>query len=433
MQVREVVTLPFERVAIDLVGPFPVAKGGFRFLLTCVDLATRWPEAVPVRTCTARVVIDKLTEIFTHNGYPKTIVSDNGAQFVGKTFTKWLVVNGITHVKSSPYHPQGNGVVERLHRTLGAIVAKTTGARGNWASVVPRALYFLRAAPSEATGLSPFLVKQGWEPATPLSLLYETWLDEELEGLDLMEFVAENSERVEMLRDSATLKLRETGDERKKRWDIKAKDRGFKIEDEVMMRKAGLCGKLESSWSGPYTVIKKNSPLSYGIDMGDRKVPSVHVSLLKKYMRESDSVKIARATTVIDSDTKEDDISERYTEVKVSGEGDIDSEQRKELDEVLNRFSGTLTKEPGLTGLAEFSVDTGTHHPIMQRPYNTPAHLRTSIDEEIQPVGIAHRGSQEAGRVRATLRGLQTAECCHGGPAVLHATGGGGIGGGRTG
>jgi len=60
MQTREIVTIPFKRVAVDLVGPFPSAKGGFRFLLTCVDLATRWPEVVPIRTCTARIIIDKI-------------------------------------------------------------------------------------------------------------------------------------------------------------------------------------------------------------------------------------------------------------------------------------------------------------------------------------------------------------------------------------
>jgi len=133
MQTRETVTIPFERVAVDLVGPFPIAKGSFRFLLTCVDLATWWPEAIPIRIGTARVIIDRLTDVFAHNGFPKTIVSDNGTQFV--------------HIKASPYHPQGNGVVERLHRTLGAIVAKTTGAKGNWAAVVPRALYFMRMVP----------------------------------------------------------------------------------------------------------------------------------------------------------------------------------------------------------------------------------------------------------------------------------------------
>jgi len=377
MQTREIVTVPFERVAIDLVGPFPSAKGGFKYMLTCVDLATRWPEAIPIRTCTARVIIDKLVDVFTHNGYPKTIVSDS------KTFSKWLTQNGIRHVKSSPYHPQGNGVVERLHRTLGAIVTKTTGAKGNWASVVPRALYFIRAVPCEATGLSPFVAKQGWEPSTPLSLLYESWLDCELEGLDLAEFVIQNSERIEQLRESSSLRLRETGELRKSKWDVKSKERVFKVNDEVLMRKAGLCGKLESVWEGPYRVYQVNSRLSYGVDTGDRKIPSVHISLMKEYKNQEELAKIARATTVMESDTVGDEIGQRYAEVKVSGSEGLSKGQRIELDEILGRYEGTLTKEPGLTDLAVFSIDTGTHTPIHQQPYSTPAHFRTSIDTEL--------------------------------------------------
>jgi len=403
MQTREVVTLPFERVAIDLVGPYPTAKGGFRFLLTCVDLATRWPEAIPIRVCTARVIIDKLEEIFTHNGFPTTIVSDNGAQFVGKTFTRWMVQNGITHIKSSPYHPQGNGVVERLHRTLGAIIAKTTNAKGNWAAVVPRALYFIRTVPSDATGLSPFLAKQGWEPTTPLGVLYEAWLDRELEGMDLGEFVAENSERIEYLREVSSLKLRETSEDRKRKWDGKAKAREFKENEEVLMRKAGLCGKLETSWNGPYKVVRKNSPVSYCIDVGDRKIPSVHISLLKAYEKETEVAVISRATTVMDADVTGDDIGERYAEAKVSGEGELSGMQRAELNGLLEQFKDTLTKEPGLTARAVFSIDTGTHAPIHQRPYSTPAHFRTAIDTELdwliekgQPVGITYCGRQEA-------------------------------------
>jgi len=310
-------------------------------------------------------------------------VSDNGAQFVGRAFTKWLIQNGINHVKSSPYHPQGNGVVERLHRTLGAIISKTTGAKGNWAAVVPRALYFMRTVPSEATGLSPFLAKQGWEPTTPLGLLYEAWLDEELEGMELVDFVTENSERIEYLRESSSLKLREMGGERKKRWDGKAKAREFKGDEEVLMRKPGLCGKLESSWSGPYTIVRKNSPLSYCIDVGDRTIPSVHISLLKKYTRETEVATIARATTVRAEDKEGDEISECYAEVKVSGSEEVSKEQKEQLEVVLERYKGTLTKEPGLTNLAVFSIDTGTHTPIHQRPYSTPAHFRTSIDTEL--------------------------------------------------
>ena len=88
MQERELVSVPAERVAIDLVGPFPTAMGGFKYLLTCVDLATRWPEAIPLRTTTSKVIITQLTSIFSNCGFPAALVSDNGPQFTGKGFQK---------------------------------------------------------------------------------------------------------------------------------------------------------------------------------------------------------------------------------------------------------------------------------------------------------------------------------------------------------
>ena len=82
-------TVPAETVAIDIVGPFPVVKGGFKYLLTYLDMATRWPEAVPLRK-TTRIVIDQLTPIFARNGFPTTLVSDNGPQFVAESFKQFL-------------------------------------------------------------------------------------------------------------------------------------------------------------------------------------------------------------------------------------------------------------------------------------------------------------------------------------------------------
>ena len=93
--------IPFERVAIDLVGPFPTATGGFKFLLTCIDLATRWPEAIPIKTATARIIITQLTNVFSRCGFPTAIISDNGTQFTGKVFQKWLKQKGIKHIKAS--------------------------------------------------------------------------------------------------------------------------------------------------------------------------------------------------------------------------------------------------------------------------------------------------------------------------------------------
>ena len=88
MRERELLTVLSERVVVDLVGPFPTAKGGFKYLLTCIDLGTRWPEAVPLRNTTTRIAIQQLTNMFCRLGFPTTLVIDNGPQFVVKTFQK---------------------------------------------------------------------------------------------------------------------------------------------------------------------------------------------------------------------------------------------------------------------------------------------------------------------------------------------------------
>ena len=168
MQERKVVSVPSERVCVDIVGPFPTAMGGFSFLLTYIDMATRWPEAIPLKKTTASILVEQLTLIFSRKGFPSTLISDNGPQFTGELFKRFLRDKGITHVKASQYHPQGNGVIERMHRTLNSVIAKCVDQKGNWAQVVPMSLYFLRCTPNRSAGVSPFMLKHGWEPTTPV-------------------------------------------------------------------------------------------------------------------------------------------------------------------------------------------------------------------------------------------------------------------------
>ena len=72
-------------------------------------------------------------------------MSDNGLQFVANSFQKWLKDKDIAHVRASPYHPQGNGVVEQMHRTLNGIIAKCTDSKGNRATMVPIVLLKVHA------------------------------------------------------------------------------------------------------------------------------------------------------------------------------------------------------------------------------------------------------------------------------------------------
>ena len=266
MQEREVVTVPSEWVCVDLVGPFPTAKGGFQFLLTYIDMATRWPEAIPLWKATTRIVIDQLKSIFCRNGFPLTIVTDNGPQFTSELFRKFLREKGIQHVKSSQYYPQGNGVFERMHGTLNSVISRSADKKGNWAEIVPMCLYFLRCTPNRSAGISPFLLKHGLEPVTPLQLLYKGWVQSDLGEVDLEQWVVNNSERVQRLLDKAVVNLKECSLLCKEKWDEKAKVREFKKGDKVLMRRSGMNTKLSESWLGPFEVVRKNSAPSYKIN-----------------------------------------------------------------------------------------------------------------------------------------------------------------------
>ena len=137
---------------------------------------------------------------------------------MGKVFQKWVKMKGIKHIRGSPYHPQGNGVVERFHRTLNGMVAKLVENKGNWSAVTPMALYFIRSTPCSATGLSPFMARQGWEPATPIQVLYKAWAQTDLGDVNLADWVSENAERVESAREKALISNHQVVEKRKPTW-----------------------------------------------------------------------------------------------------------------------------------------------------------------------------------------------------------------------
>ncbi|GFR93018.1 Gypsy retrotransposon integrase-like protein 1 [Elysia marginata] len=100
---------PFQRVVIDLVGPLPVTSGRHEYIITMVDVATRWAEATPLRRTTAKDKADALFDIFTRVGFPQEIQSDRGQQFMSTLLKEFNAMSNIKHYFSTPYHPQTNG------------------------------------------------------------------------------------------------------------------------------------------------------------------------------------------------------------------------------------------------------------------------------------------------------------------------------------
>ncbi|GFO03173.1 Pol polyprotein [Plakobranchus ocellatus] len=106
---------PFERVMIDLVGPLQLSSDSYEYLLTLVEISTRWAEAVPLRRITVKDMTEALFSIFVRLGFPKEIQSDRGQQFMSKLLAEFNSLCNIKHFVSTPYHPQTNGILERLY------------------------------------------------------------------------------------------------------------------------------------------------------------------------------------------------------------------------------------------------------------------------------------------------------------------------------
>ena len=89
-----------------------------RIILVLSDYATRYPEAIPLRNITAKKVTEVLIEIFARHGIPGEILTDQGTNFTSSLLGELYKLIGVTALRTSPYHPQTDGLVERLNRTL---------------------------------------------------------------------------------------------------------------------------------------------------------------------------------------------------------------------------------------------------------------------------------------------------------------------------
>ena len=103
-----VVSEPFRKNAIDLIGELPTTKTGYKYILT-VDYATRYPEAFPLQKTHSKVIAgDALISLFVRVCIPKEIVSDQGANLIGKLMSQLYVELGILNIKTSAYNPQAH-------------------------------------------------------------------------------------------------------------------------------------------------------------------------------------------------------------------------------------------------------------------------------------------------------------------------------------
>ncbi|UYV78686.1 K02A2.6-like [Cordylochernes scorpioides] len=241
-----------------------------KFIQVFVDHATRYLWAYPTITNTAQAVTQCLDKIIKSVNSINTILTDNGKIFISKEFNKFLSLQGIKHTYTSPYHPQCNGICEKLNDTIMTKlrIAVLETPRCKWSSLLPQVVKNYNSTPHDVTGFSPLFLMYGIG--------------------NVPEFADQTPITIEEARQKASLRTEQF----RSKWKIKHDSHHPKYvfkEGDLVIRKIAFNDprliKTSPKYEGPFVIQKNISDVTYDISLKDQKqARRVHISQLRPFI-----------------------------------------------------------------------------------------------------------------------------------------------------
>lgn len=238
-----------EKIGMDIVGPLPETKRKNRFILTVQCLLTKYCWAWPLESYTSQHCADAFLKNYVSNyGHPRTILTDNGANFNSKFMQHFEKLIGMRHVTATPYHPQSNGSLERSHQMLKDYLRSYANRRqDNWDDYLPLATFNYNTSRHEGTGYTPYELVYGRKAEDPTVHRAGRTYDEYLQQLE---------ERIRELQGNASQMLKEAKENTKERYDRYARPHNFKVGDLVWVKKELRVRGLHYPYEGPYEITE---------------------------------------------------------------------------------------------------------------------------------------------------------------------------------
>ncbi|KAK7101354.1 hypothetical protein V1264_024145 [Littorina saxatilis] len=395
LQKMPLIDRPFKRVAIDLIGEIkPPSEAGHRWLLTLVDYATRYPEAVPLKKIDTETVAEALVDIFSRIGVPEEILTDLGTQFVSECMEEVNRLLSIRHLTTTPYHPMCSGLVEKFNATLKSTLKKLCSEQPRqWHRYINALLFAYREVPQESTGFSPFELMYGRTVRGPMQILKELWTKDvdTPEVKNSYQYVFELREKLEETLEIARENLRKSQDSGKHYYDRKAVNRKFTPGNKVLILLPTDHNKLLMQWKGPYEVEAVVGINDYKVNVC-KKSKIYHANLMKLYVeRPPEAVQVAASVeepAELDEFDGEEllelgDLHKKEGVDDVKLGPDLTEDQQKELHDFMGDFTHRFSDVPGSTSLVEHEVHLTSDVPVRSKPYPIPFQARESLKKDI--------------------------------------------------
>ncbi|PAA92863.1 hypothetical protein BOX15_Mlig004203g3 [Macrostomum lignano] len=259
---------PFSRLHIDLIGPISqTSKSGNKYVLSVIDSTSKFPFAFAIKNQKAKTVIKILQErVFADFGIPQWIHTDQGTQFTGKAFRKFLDLYGIRHTRTTSYHPQSNGLVENLNKQIKSIITcLLEKEHANWDVLLPGCITALRTSTHTATGFSPHYLVFGREARMPSDNVFQ----QPKAFADLPAYVQEHLTHLQEGQELAKQRLKLIQRKREQHYSNKPKQPDLPIGSLVFINNPVItqteANKFHRKRRAVYEVIEQLSEVVYRI------------------------------------------------------------------------------------------------------------------------------------------------------------------------
>ena len=280
MEITSTSRQPFERLALDICGPFPITEEGNRFVLTMQDDLTKFSHAVSLPNHEAITIADSLIDFITMFGIPQRILSDQGTEFMSDVIKHVTKVLKMKHSISSAYHPQTNGALERSHSTLKDYLKHyITPKQHDWDKYISIAMFCYNTHIHSSTKFTPYELVFGVKPRIPSTL---TSAPEFRYTYDAYHHQLQH--RLQRSHEIARENLINMKEKSKIRYDQSSTSHKFQIGDFVYLQneqtKKGLSKKLSPTYTGPHEIIETHETPNVTLKIGKKHV-KVHTNRLK--------------------------------------------------------------------------------------------------------------------------------------------------------
>ena len=246
----------FSRVSCDIVGPLPVCKKSQnRFILTCMDHATRYVDCYPLKDHQASTIVQAMMEYIARYGNIDELLCDLGSEFQSLLFETFTNFFGIKQIRCSVAHPQSNAV-ERWHRTLKDMLRAYIDQHPDedWDESLPYLMFAYRDMPIADVGFSPYELLYGRPIKGPLGIVFENWWEDEEAQVpqNVVNYMLTLRDRLEDAMAIVSTEKQKVQLKNKQWYDKKARQVKYNVGDDVLVLQP-LAGKpLDLKRVGPY-------------------------------------------------------------------------------------------------------------------------------------------------------------------------------------